>query len=91
MGGVWSLWQCCRFLLDSILYPQLMMRSYLQTTFNGLLFFAGKVCVNPLVLVVAPGVTNTSFYFFFLMSCENYMEIRCVNGIFTCKVSQILI
>lgn len=60
-------------------------------TFNGVAFFTGKACVNPLVLVVAPGLTNTSVFFFFLMSRENYMEIRRVNGIFASKVSQILI
>lgn len=85
----WSLWQCCRFVLDSILYPQLMMRSYLKPHLMGC-FFRRK-SLRKTVGTCGSLRAYKYLFFFFLMSCENYMESRCVNGIFTSKVSQILI
>lgn len=34
----WSLWQCCKFVLDLILYPQLMMGSSLKPRLMGCFF-----------------------------------------------------
>lgn len=81
----WSLWQCCRLVPDLILYPQLMMISYLKPRLMGCFF-----CRKSLRKTIGTCASSRAYkyLFFFLMSCESNMESRCVNGIFT---SQILI
>lgn len=83
----WSLWHCCRLVPDLILYPQLMMISYLKLCLMGCFFCRKSLCKTIGTCASSRAYKYLSF-FFFLMSCENNMESRCVNGIFT---SQILI
>lgn len=57
------------------------------TTFNGLLFFTGRTCIK---LFGGCG-SSRAYKYLILMPCANSRESHGVNGIFSSKVSQILI